>query len=104
MSFLDDIIQPNDLDQGVLGKIETLIWYSSLDEKQKAKEMKKMLRLETIEEAYKMVNFLQDFQPIPGRDRIAITQYEIVTATKNRADIDDYYDRTTNTTNAKTKA
>lgn len=93
MSFLDDLIKPNDIDQGVLGKIETLIWYSSLDEKQKATEMKKMLRLETLEEAYKMVNFLQDFQPVPGQDRIASTQYEIVEATRRRVERENFKER-----------
>ncbi len=93
MSFLDDLIKPNDIDQGVLGKIETLIWYSSLDEKQKAIEMKKMLRLETLEEAYKMVNVLQDFQPIPGQDRIASTQYEIVEALRRRVERENFKER-----------
>lgn len=97
MSFLDDLVSEyqvnRDLDQGVLARIETLIWYSSLDEKQKAKEVKKMLQLESMEEAYKMVNFLQDFQPVPGRDRIAITQYEIVEATRRKVDYEDFKER-----------
>lgn len=97
MSFLDDLVSEyqvnRDLDQGVLARIETLIWYSSLDEKQKAKEVKKMLQLESMEEAYKMVKFLEDFQPVPGRDRIAITQYEIVEATRRRVELDDFKER-----------
>lgn len=97
MSFLDDLVSEyqvnRDLDQGVLARIETLIWYSSLDEKQKAKEVKKMLQLESMEEAYKMVKFLEDFQPVPGRDRIAITQYEIVEATRRKVEYEDFKER-----------
>ena len=94
MSFLDDLISdqqfnPN-VDQGLLAKIETLIWFSSMDEKQKAKEMKKMLRLESIEEAYRMVTFLQDFQPIVGIHRAPMTQYESVEATRIRVDIENF--------------
>lgn len=97
MSFLDELVgdeQFNEnVDQGLLGKIETLIWYSSLDDKQKAKEMKRMLRLESMEDAYKMVNFLSDFQPIVGLDRIPITQYEIVEATRRRVEIENFKER-----------
>lgn len=97
MSFLDDLVSEyqvnRDLDQGVLARIETLIWYSSLDEKQKAKELRKMLQLESMEEAYKMVKFLEDFQPVPGQDRIASTQYEIVEATRRRVEREDFKER-----------
>lgn len=97
MDFLDQLISDEqfnqNVDQGILGKIEMLIWYSSLDEKQKAKEMKKMLRLESIDDAMKMITFLQDFQPIIGLERIPITQYEIVQATRERADREDFKER-----------
>jgi hypothetical protein len=97
MSFLDDLVSEGpanpEIDHGVLAKIENLIWYSSLDDKQKAKETKRMLRLETMEDAYKMVNFLQGFQPVPGQDRVAITQYEIVEATRRRVERENFKER-----------
>jgi len=97
MSFLDELISDQqfneNVDQGLLGKIETLIWYSSLDDKQKAREIKKMLRLESMEDAYKMVNFLSDFQPIIGVHRAPMTQYEVVQATRERVERENFKER-----------
>lgn len=92
--FLDDLASDQqfneNVDQGLLGRIESLIWYSSMSDGEKSREMKRMLKLESMEDAYKMLNFLNEFQPVPGRDRTAITQYEIVQATRERADRDDF--------------
>ncbi len=94
MSFLDDLIAPQQFNehvsQGILGQIENLIWHSSLDEKEKARKMKEMMSLGSDEEAFKMVRFLSDFQPIPGHHRAAITQYEIVEATRRAVQLDDF--------------
>lgn len=97
MSFLDDLVSdeqynPN-VDQGLLGKIEWLIWQSSMSEQEKSREMKRMLNLESMEAAYQMVKFLQDFQPIVGLHRAPMTQYEVVEATRLRADRDDFKER-----------
>lgn len=95
--FLDDLVsdqQFNDnVDQGLLGKIEWLIWQSSMSEQEKSREMKRMLRLESMEAAYKMVKFLEDFQPVVGLHRAPMTQYECVQATRLRADRDDFKER-----------
>ena len=92
--FLDDLVSneqynPN-VDQGLLGRIETLIWHSSMSEQEKAREMRRMLKLESTEAALKMVKFLQDFQPVIGIHRAPMTQYETVQATRERADLDDF--------------
>lgn len=95
--FLDELVsdeQYNDnVDQGLMGRIEGLIWHSSLNDIDKAKQMRKMLKLESMEDAYKMVKFLSDFQPILATERTAITQYEIVQATRERADREDFKER-----------
>lgn len=95
--FLDDLVSdeqynPN-VDQGLLGKIEVLIWHSSLTDQEKSREMKRMLNLESMDDAYRMVKFLQDFQPILGIHRAPMTQYEVVEATRLRADYDDFKER-----------
>lgn len=97
MSFLDDLISDQqfneNVDQGLLGRIEWLIWHSSLDEKQKARKMKEMLKLESNDDAYNLVNFLQDFQPIVGAHRAPMTQYESVAATRERVDRENFKER-----------
>jgi hypothetical protein len=97
MSFLDELISDQqfneNVDQGLLGQIEVLIWHSSLDEKQKAKKMKEMLRLESIEGAMKMITFLKEFQPIVGLHRAPMTQYESVEATRLRVDRENFKER-----------
>lgn len=95
--FLDELASdeqynPN-VDQGLLGKIEWLIWQSSMSDQEKHREMKRMLRLESMEDAVKMVTFLQDFQPVIGIHRAPMTQYEAVEATRRRADYDDFKER-----------
>lgn len=97
MSFLDDLISeqqfnPN-VDQGILGQIENLIWHSSLDEREKARMIKKMLNLESVSDAMRMLEFLKDFQPIPGIHRTPITQYEIVQATRERVERENFKER-----------
>jgi hypothetical protein len=95
--FLDELASDQqfneNVDQGLLARIETLIWYSSMSDAEKHREMKRMLRLESIEDAMRMVKFLEDFQPVPPHDRAAVTQYEIVKATRERADYDDFKER-----------
>lgn len=95
--FLDDLVKDEqfneNVDQGLLGKIEWLIWHSSLSDQDKARQMKRMLNLESMEDAYRMVKFLDDFQPVPGIDRAPMTQYEVVQATRERADRDDFKER-----------
>lgn len=95
--FLDELAsdeQYNEhVDQGLLGKIENLIWHSSLSDQDKARQMKRMLKLESTEAAMKMINFLQDFQPIIGVHRAPMTQYESVEATRLRVDRDDFNER-----------
>lgn len=97
MSFLDDLIDEHQfnqyVNQGLMARIETLIWYSSLDEREKARLIKQMLKLESEEEAWKLIKKLEEYQPVPGRDRVAITQYEIVEATRRRVELDDFYER-----------
>lgn len=97
MSFLDDLISdeqynPN-VDQGILAQIEILIWHSSMDEKEKAREMKRMLKLESIQDAMMMINFLKEFQPIVGFHRAPMTQYESVEATRLRVDRENFKER-----------
>lgn len=97
MSFLDDLISPQQfgsgVDQNLLGQIETLIWHSSLDDIQKAKKMKEMLRLESTQDAMKMIIFLKDFQPIVGFHRAPMTQYESVEALRLRIDRENFKER-----------
>jgi len=97
MSFLDDLISVNsfnaNIDEGLIGRIEMLIWYSSLDEKEKSRQMKAMLKLESEEEAWKLIKKLEEYQPVPGRDRTAITQYEIVEATRRRVELENFKER-----------
>lgn len=95
--FLDDLVsdqQFNDnVDQWILGQIEMLIWQSSLDDIQKSKQTKKMLKLESMDEAFKMVGFLKEYQPNIGTHRAPMTAYETVQATRERADRDDFKER-----------
>lgn len=95
--FLDELVSNEqfneNVDQGLLGKIEWLIWQSSMSDQEKSREMKRMLRLESMEGAYRMVKFLEDFQPIVGVHRAPVTQYESVEATRRRADYDDFKER-----------
>lgn len=97
MSFLDDLVSVNtfnaNLDEGLIIKLESLIWNSSLDEKEKAKQMKHILQMDSTEEAYALIKKLEEYQPVPGRDRIAITQYEIVGATRRAVEMDDFKER-----------
>lgn len=95
--FLDELASdeqynPN-VDQGLLGKIEWLIWQSSMSDIEKHREMKRMLRLGSMEEAIRMVKFLEDFQPVIGIHRAPMTQYEAVQATRERADREDFKER-----------
>jgi hypothetical protein len=95
--FLDELASDQqfneNVDQGILGRIETLIWHSSMSDEEKHRQMKRMLKLESIEAAMKMVNFLKDFQPVLGIHRAPMTQYEVVQATRERADLDDFKER-----------
>lgn len=95
--FLDDLVSDQqfneNVDQGILGKIEWLIWQSSLSDQEKSREMKKMLRLESEEAAYRMVKFLQDFQPVVGLHRAPVTQYESVEATRLRVERENFKER-----------
>lgn len=95
--FLDDLVSDQqfneNVDQGILGRIETLIWHSSLSDQEKSREMKKMLKLESTEDAYRMLKFLQDFQPVVGLHRAPVTQYESVEATRLRVEREDFKER-----------
>jgi hypothetical protein len=82
-----------ELAMGLQPKIEVMIWNSSLDDQTKEKLMRQMLSLRTNEEALAMISILEDSQPIVGMDRIPITQYEIVQATRERADREDFKER-----------
>lgn len=96
MSFLDDLINSssvNAIDEGLIAQIENLIWFSSLDEREKARLMKRMMKLETIEGAMQMINYLKQSQPIVGLDRVPLTQYEIVEATRRRVEREDFKER-----------
>jgi hypothetical protein len=107
VDFLDELVsdqQFNDnVDQGLLAQIENLIWYSSLDDKDKARQMKKMLRLESLEGAMKMVTFLKEFQPIVGFHRAPMTQYESVEATRIRVDRENFQEERWNAKNTTKK-
>lgn len=97
MDFLDELISGQNfnenVDQDLLGKIETLIWHSSLDDIQKSKKMKEMLRLESTQDAMKMIAFLKDFQPIVGFHRAPMTQYESVEALRLRIERENFKER-----------
>jgi hypothetical protein len=97
VSFLDDLIDEHQfnqhVNQGLMARIEMLIWYSSLDEREKARLIKQMLKLESEEEAWKLIKKLEEYQPVPGRDRVAITQYEIVEATRRRVELENFKER-----------
>jgi len=97
MSFLDDLVNPNsyseNVEPGLFGQIEILLWNSSLDEKQKERMNKRMRSINSNEGARMMINELLPLQPIPGVHRTPITVYEIVEATKNRADLDDFQEK-----------
>lgn len=82
-----------EIGMGLQPHIEVMIWNSSLDDKTKEQMMERMIHLRTNEEAVALINELQDSQPIVGLDRIPITQYEIVKATKDRADREDFKER-----------
>jgi hypothetical protein len=95
--FLDDLVSDQqfneNVDQGTLGRIETLIWQSSMSDQEKAREMKRMLNLESMEQAYNMIKWLQDFQPIVGTHRAPVTQYDSVEATRLRVEREDFKER-----------
>jgi TRAP-type C4-dicarboxylate transport system substrate-binding protein len=95
--FLDELVSDQqfneNVDQGTMGRIEVLIWHSSMSDIEKAREMRRMLKLESMEAAYRMVKFLQDFQPEIGFHRAPMTQYESVEATRIRADREDFKER-----------
>lgn len=55
--------------------------------------MTQMLALRSNEEAQGMITLLGDCQMIPGLERTPLTLYEIVKATRDRADRDDFYER-----------
>lgn len=97
MSFLDDLIADEryseNVDPSLFTYIESLIWNSSLDEKAKHRMMKRMMQINSNEGAMIMIGELQESQPIIGLDRIPITQYEIVAATRNRVDIENFKER-----------
>lgn len=94
MDFLDELISDQQfneyVDQGLIGRIEIMIWHSSLDDKEKRKLMKQMLNLKSNEDAWWMINYLKQSQPILELERPAITQYEIVEAVRRSADMDDF--------------
>lgn len=98
MSFLDDLISDDrfteNVDPGLITYIEQLIWNSSVDERQKVRLTNKLKRLQSNDDAMKMVTELKTSQAIIGLERIPITQYEIVEATRLRVERDDFYDRT----------
>lgn len=97
MSFLDDLIADekysDNVDPGLFTYIESLIWNSSLDEKIKARMMKRMMQINSNEGAMIMVGELLESQPIVGLDRIPITQYEIVEATRRRVELENFKER-----------
>lgn len=97
MSFLDDLIAEEkyseNVDPGLFSYIEMLIWNSSLDEKIKHRMMKRMMQINSNDGAMMMVVELQQSQPIIGLDRIPITQYEIVEATRNRVERENFKER-----------
>lgn len=82
-----------ELGMGLQPHIETMIWNSSLDDRTKDSLMRQLLNLRTNEEAVALINLLRDSQPIIGLERIPITQYEIVQATRERADRDDFQEQ-----------
>lgn len=81
------------VDFGILAIIENMIWQSSLGEIEKESMSRKMNALKTKSDAFRMIDELKDSQPIVGVDRVAMTQYEIMKATKERADRDDFQER-----------
>ena len=97
MSFLDDLIAEEkyseNVDPGMFSYIEMLIWNSSLDEKAKHRMMKRMTQINSNEGASLMISELLESQPIVGLDRIPITQYEIVAATRDRVDRENFKER-----------
>lgn len=97
MSFLDELISEEkyseNIDPGLFTRIEQMIWNSSLDEVSKSRMNKRMLKINSMEGAMNMINDLKDSQPIVGLDRIAITQYEIVEATRRRVEIENFKER-----------
>lgn len=97
MSFLDDLISEqkysDNVDPGLFTYIESLIWNSSLDEKAKSRMMARMMQINSNEGAMLMAEELKESQPIIGLDRIPITQYEIVEATRNRVERENFKER-----------
>lgn len=95
--FLDELVSDEqfnkDVDQGTMGRIETLIWHSSMSDQEKSREMKRMLNLESMEAAYAMIKFLQDFQPEVGFHRAPMTVYESVEATTRRVERENFKER-----------
>ena len=70
-----------------------VIFVTDIEPKPEEIPSKKEIYYESVEDAMKMINFLKEFQPIVGLERIPITQYEIVKATRERADRDDFTER-----------
>ena len=95
MSFLDELITPvePDFDPRLLSQIDNLIWHSSLDEREKARLIKRMPRLETLEGAMQMINYLKQHQPIVGFHRAPMTQYEVVEAIRLRVERENFKER-----------
>lgn len=95
--FLDELIADEqfnpEVDQWILAHIEQLIWQASMTDEEKSRQTKRMLRLESMEDAFVMVKFLQDYQPKLGIHRAPMTQYEAVIATRERVDRENFRER-----------
>lgn len=95
--FLDDLVSDEqfneNVDQGTMGHIEWLIWQASMTDEEKSRQTKRMLRLESMEDAFAMVKFLQDYQPKLGIHRAPMSQYECVIATRERVDRENFRER-----------
>jgi len=84
------------VDFGLMTLIEEMIYRSSLDDKKKAVMTRRMNALGSKSEAFKMIEELKDSQPIIGMDRPPLTAYEQVSATRERADREDFKERQKN--------
>jgi len=81
------------VDFGMMTFVEGLIQNSTLNSEHKEKLFKEMAALESKTQAFKMIDYLKECQPIVGRDYTPHTVKEQGEAIRNAVDLDDFKER-----------
>lgn len=78
---------------GMITYIDHLLHESSLDENTKKKLEKRLHEAEFKSQGFKLIEELQDSQPVYGRDKYPISTQQINSAAKYAADLDDFKEK-----------